>query len=56
MDKYLKDSVFLPYMNNEEGATMTLATQKDRFSSLNGLLLMMFEQDSMVYPKESEWF
>lgn len=56
MDKYLKDSVFLPWINNEEGDESVLATQKERFSNLNGVLLMMFSQDTMVYPKESEWF
>ena len=56
MNTYLKDSVFLPYVNNEEGDATVESTQKQRFSDLNGLLLMMFNEDTVVYPKESEWF
>ena len=56
MDQYLKSSVFLPYANNEEGDASVEASQKRRFEDLNGLLLMMFNEDSVVYPKESEWF
>lgn len=54
--KYLADSVFLPFVNNEEGDASVESLQKQRFTEMNGLLLMMFSQDSMVYPKESEWF
>jgi len=50
---YLADSVFLPYVNNEKNYTASI---KERFSSLNGALLVMFSEDTMVFPKESEWF
>ena len=56
-DRYLNRSVFLPHLNNEAADDdATKAARKDRFSSLNGLQLMMFTQDTMVFPKESEWF
>ena len=54
--QYLAGSVFLPHLNNEEDDETTKAARKDRFTALNGALLMMFTEDTMVYPKESEWF
>ena len=54
--QYLAGSVFLPHLNNEEDDEATQADRKSRFSALNGALLMMFTEDTMVYPKESEWF
>jgi palmitoyl-protein thioesterase len=54
LDSYLKDSCFLPYINNEE--TSKSDTYKERFSSLDGLMLVAFTEDTMVYPHESEWF
>jgi hypothetical protein len=54
--QYLAGSVFLPHLNNEEDDVSLTAARKARFSALNGALLMMFTEDSMVYPKESEWF
>lgn len=51
--KYVADSVFLNYQNNEADAS---AARKTAFSALNGLMLVMFTEDTMVYPKESEWF
>lgn len=56
MSKYLKGSVFLPHLNNEEDDETSKADRKARFSALNGALLMLFTEDTMVYPKESEWF
>ena len=53
---YLNGSVFLPHLNNEEDDADAKAARKERFSALNGALLMMFTEDTMVYPKESEWF
>ena len=52
--RYEADSVFLGKLNNETSAPVS--AEKERFSDLNGLMLVMFEQDTMVYPKESEWF
>ena len=61
MDRYLNGSVFLPYLNNEETSSdydtdEAKAARKANFSALNGVQLMMFTQDTMVYPKESEHF
>ena len=56
MDKYLADSVFLPYLNNETGDDVIKAANKARFSALNSAMLVMFSEDTVVYPKESEWF
>ena len=54
--QYLAGSVFLPHVNNEEDDSEAQAARKERFSALNGALLTMFTEDTMVYPKESEWF
>lgn len=56
MELYLKDSEFLPYLNNEAGTDEAMAAIKARFSSLNGAMLVMFTEDSVVYPYQSEWF
>lgn len=56
MNHYLKGSEFLPYLNNEAGTDVAKAEIKARFSGLNGAMLVMFTEDSVVYPKESEWF
>lgn len=40
LDSYLKDSCFLPYINNEETEKSDL--YKQRFSSLDGLMLVAF--------------
>lgn len=56
LDEYLSGSVFLPDENNERGTDEAKAAAKERFSALNGAMLVMFTEDSMVYPKESEWF
>jgi palmitoyl-protein thioesterase len=56
MDHYLNDSEFLPYLNNEKGTDEEKAARKARFTSLNGAMLVKFTEDTVVYPKESEWF
>lgn len=61
-DGYVKGSVFLPPLNNEfakpgEGAQDDAAKKrKDRFSALNGAMLVMFTEDTMIYPKETAHF
>lgn len=52
---YLKDSVFLPFLNNEEQHPK-FAMNKERFTKLNGLMLVQFDKDSMIYPKETAQF
>lgn len=44
---------FLPGLNNEAA---NKSTNEMKFGSLNHALLIMFTEDTMVYPKESEWF
>lgn len=40
-------------MNNENTLD---AKKKTKFSGLNAVMLIMFEQDTMIYPKETAWF
>jgi len=52
---YLEFSVFLPYLNGEKKDS-TYATLKNNFSSLNAALFVMFNEDTVIYPKETAWF
>ncbi|KAM3263731.1 hypothetical protein P3L10_000725 [Capsicum annuum] len=52
---YLKGCRFLPKFNNEIPNAFN-PIYKQRFSSLQNLVLVMFEQESVVTPKESCWF
>ena len=54
-DIYLALSRFLPYINNEKSHDKAEA-YKERFTSLNRLGLLMFLNDTIVYPMESEHF
>ncbi|RLN46252.1 hypothetical protein BBJ29_005357, partial [Phytophthora kernoviae] len=54
IEAYLKHVDFLPDINNEK--TSTNQTYKDNFTQLQNLVLVRAEQDTQVYPKESEWF
>ncbi|CAH9075817.1 unnamed protein product [Cuscuta europaea] len=52
---YLEGCRFLPIINNEiPGANNTL--HKQRFISLQNLVLIMFETDDIVNPTLSSWF
>lgn len=55
MADYLKSCRFLPKLNNEipDGRN---ATYKERFSSLENLVLIMFENDAVLIPRETAWF
>jgi palmitoyl-protein thioesterase len=56
---YLKGSVFLPKVNNEDStqrASKYGALRTTRMSSLNSAYLGMFTKDTMIYPKETAWF
>lgn len=49
---YAKYCTFLPKLNNEEsGALEKRALRKSKFSNLNKMMLMMFTEDTVVYPK-----
>ncbi|XP_057478664.1 uncharacterized protein LOC130766020 [Actinidia eriantha] len=52
---YLEKCRFLPRLNNELPDERN-ATYKERFSSLQNLVLIMFEQDTILIPKETAWF
>ncbi|VVB12735.1 unnamed protein product [Arabis nemorensis] len=55
MSKYLKHSKYLPKLNNERPYERN-STFKDRFASLHNLVLVMFEDDTTLIPKETSWF
>ncbi|CAN8231659.1 unnamed protein product [Cochlearia groenlandica] len=52
---YLEHSTYLPKLNNERPNERN-STFKDRFTSLHNLVLVMFQSDKIVIPKESSWF
>jgi palmitoyl-protein thioesterase len=51
--EYKKKCVFLPDINQENTFN---ADYKDRLSKLTNLILVKFTEDTMVQPRESEWF
>ncbi|KAL4567221.1 hypothetical protein LXL04_022797 [Taraxacum kok-saghyz] len=53
LDGYKKGCKFLPKLNNE---FVKNATYKERFSSLQNLVLIMGDNDSVLVPKETSWF
>lgn len=55
MDGYLEKCRFLPRLNNELPDQRN-STYKERFSSLENLILIMFEHDTVIIPKETSWF
>uniref|UniRef100_A0A7N0UPI4 Palmitoyl-protein thioesterase 1 n=1 Tax=Kalanchoe fedtschenkoi TaxID=63787 RepID=A0A7N0UPI4_KALFE len=52
---YEKGCRFLPKLNNEIAGERN-STYKERFSSLENLVLIMFEHDTVLIPKETAWF
>ncbi|XP_061368300.1 uncharacterized protein LOC133311290 isoform X2 [Gastrolobium bilobum] len=52
---YLEKCRFLPVLNNEIPDQRN-STYKERFSSLQKLVLIMFEHDTVLIPKETSWF
>ncbi|XP_059633858.1 uncharacterized protein LOC132276449 [Cornus florida] len=55
IDWYLKGCKFLPKLNNEINGSRN-STYRERFTSLDNLVLIMHEQDSVLVPKETSWF
>lgn len=55
VSEYLKDSVFLPYLNNEKQHDK-FVLNKDRFTNLDSIMLVEFTKDTMIYPKETALF
>ncbi|EPS59624.1 hypothetical protein M569_15181, partial [Genlisea aurea] len=52
---YLSKCRFLPKLNNEIPNGRN-ATYRERFSGLRNLVLIMFDRDTVVIPKETSWF
>ncbi|KAL2330053.1 hypothetical protein Fmac_017634 [Flemingia macrophylla] len=52
---YIKGCRFLPKLNNEIVDERN-STYRQRFTSLQNLILIMFEQDKILIPKETAWF
>ncbi|GMN31083.1 hypothetical protein TIFTF001_003090 [Ficus carica] len=52
---YLEHCKFLPKLNNEIPEKRN-TTYKERFSSLENLVLIMFEHDNVLIPKDTSWF
>ncbi|XP_016499403.1 uncharacterized protein LOC107818009 isoform X4 [Nicotiana tabacum] len=50
---YRKGCKFLPVVNNEVHGNSTF---KKRFASLENLVLIMFEKDEILVPKQTSWF
>lgn len=55
LDEYRKVCQFLPYINNEIDGKQN-ATYKSNFASLEKLVLVMAEDDTMIQPRISEHF
>ncbi|XP_023729670.1 uncharacterized protein LOC111877374 isoform X1 [Lactuca sativa] len=53
LEAYKEGCTFLPKLNNEFEKN---ATYKERFSSLQNLVLIMGDKDSVLVPKETSWF
>eukprot|EP01112_Ceratiomyxa_fruticulosa_P010251 TRINITY_DN2700_c0_g1_i2.p1 TRINITY_DN2700_c0_g1~~TRINITY_DN2700_c0_g1_i2.p1 ORF type:complete len:329 (-),score=53.52 TRINITY_DN2700_c0_g1_i2:71-976(-) len=53
-DEYLEKNIFLPDINNN--LDQKNATYKQNFESLNHFVMVKFLNDTMVQPRESEWF
>jgi len=53
IEAYTQSCEFLPEINNERNPN---PQYKERFTSINRLALVMADNDTMIYPKESEWF
>ncbi|KAF4404172.1 hypothetical protein G4B88_014628 [Cannabis sativa] len=53
--EYLEHCKYLPKLNNELPGHRN-STYKKRFSSLQNLVLIMFENDKVLIPRETSWF
>ncbi|GER31169.1 alpha/beta-Hydrolases superfamily protein [Striga asiatica] len=53
LNDYKEGCSFLPKLNNE---IYKNSTYKERFSSLENLVLIMFEKDNILVPRETSWF
>ncbi|XP_019089121.1 PREDICTED: palmitoyl-protein thioesterase 1-like [Camelina sativa] len=53
--EYLEHSKYLPKLNNERPGQKN-SIFKDRFTSLHNLVLIMFQKDTVLIPRETSWF
>nr|GMD31684.1 palmitoyl-protein thioesterase 1 isoform X1 [Ipomoea batatas] len=53
IEAYREGCKFLPKLNNEVEMN---STYKKRFTSLENLVLIMFDNDKVLVPKETSWF
>jgi len=51
---YVNGATFLPDLNNQKNGS--LAEIKERYEGLEKMLLIKFEDDTMIIPKETAWF
>jgi palmitoyl-protein thioesterase len=56
LEEYENRSVFLADINNERSDGVKNQTYKENLLKLNNFTMVMFTEDTMVQPKESEWF
>ena len=54
-DWYMKKSKYLPYINNEKQHDLS-EQYKERFSALNKVMLVGFQNDTTLYPLETAFF
>eukprot|EP01104_Vermistella_antarctica_P018573 TRINITY_DN6933_c0_g1_i1.p1 TRINITY_DN6933_c0_g1~~TRINITY_DN6933_c0_g1_i1.p1 ORF type:complete len:314 (-),score=85.29 TRINITY_DN6933_c0_g1_i1:53-973(-) len=54
LDKYLDKSIFLADINNQHDTKNS--TYAKNLKSVNNFAMVKFTEDTMVFPKESEWF
>lgn len=54
MDRYLSGNIFLPDLNGEDGKSKK--EYKTRLLSLESIVMVAFENDTMITPKETAWF
>ncbi|CAM9409529.1 unnamed protein product [Heterosigma akashiwo] len=64
-DQYLTKSIFLPHLNQEGDEQVNKQTVHGRWKKeeetgslayINAMMLVMFEDDTQIYPKETAWF
>lgn len=56
LSNYYEKNIFLPDLNQEGPNYSTNAQYKARFLSLDMLVLVRFEEDETVKPRDSAWF
>jgi len=55
-ETYLKHSVFLPDLNNESNHTSFTSSPTHSLNTIQNMMLVMFSEDTMLFPKETAWF